>query len=593
MKKMLCMLLALTMIVVLAAGALAANYTAGTYEGTARGMGGNVTVSVTFTQDAIESVTVLDASKETPGVSNPAIESIPAAIVEAQSIGVDAVTGVTMTSRAILNAVAECVKQAGGDVEALKVAPQKEIPADETLTADVIVVGGGGAGLAAAVSASNEGASVIVIEKTGFLGGNSIVCGGIYNCPDPELQEPLGIEDSVEFFTQQTWEGGDKVADLELVKVMCENALDGLHWLEEMGCEFDGTIIQGAGALYRRTHPCVLPNGTGLIKAFTDTIATRDNIQIVMETAGKHLIVEDGKVVGVEAEGRYGNKVTLRANKGVVIATGGFAGNVEMRQKYCEGEKWPDLGRGLITSNMPAITGDGIRMAEEAGAALVDMDQLQLLHICNPWTGTTSDIVTTAVDDCIFVNKEGNRFVREDGRRDVISKAILAQTDGVMYIVHNHLTVEDPKTHKTLGGRTFADYEEEGLFGYCSADTLEELAEKMGVPYENLKNSIDTYNAHVKAGDSVDELGRELLTTALEEGPWYAYPRAPAAHHTMGGIKIDTEARVLNAEGTPIEGLFAAGEVTGGIHGGNRLGGNAVVDFTVFGRIAGASAAKE
>lgn len=591
MKKFLVAMLVLVLTVGLYTVGVA-EYTPGAYEGSARGMGGQVTVNVVFDKDSIVSVEVTDASKETPGVADAAIDRIPGEIVEAQSIGIDTVAGVTMTSRAILNGVADCITQAGGDAEAMKAAPEAAKPEDETLTADVIVVGGGGAGLAAAVSASNEGASVIVIEKTGFLGGNSIVCGGIYNAPDPELQEPLGIEDSVEFFIQQTWEGGDKVGNIDLVTELCTNALDGLHWLEEMGCEFDGTIIQGAGALYRRTHPAVLPNGTGFIKAFTDTIAQRDNIQIVMETTGKSLITDGGKVVGVEAEGRYGNKVTLMANKGVVIATGGFAGNVEMRQKYCEGEKWPDLGKGLITSNMPAITGDGILMAEAAGAALVDMEQIQLLQICNPWTGTTSDVVSTAVDGAIYVNKEGNRFVREDGRRDVISKAILAQTDGVMYVINNHLTVEDPQTHTTLGGRTFADYEAEGYNGFVSAATLEELAEKLAIPYENLKASLDVYNAHVENGDAVDELGRELLTTALTEGPWYAYPRAPAAHHTMGGIKIDTDTHVIGTDGNIISGLYAAGEVTGGIHGGNRLGGNAIVDFTVFGRIAGANAAK-
>ena len=141
-----------------------------------------------------------------------------------------------------------------------------------------MIVGGGGAGLAAACSATENGATVIVVEKMGTLGGNSMVSGGIYNAPDPEAQAPLGIEDSPEFFAQQTWEGGDKVANLDLVTVLCSNALDGLHWLESMGMEFDGTITQGVGSLYRRTHTAVMPNGTGYIKTFEDNLSAKDNV---------------------------------------------------------------------------------------------------------------------------------------------------------------------------------------------------------------------------------------------------------------------------------------------------------------------------
>ena len=578
------------LLLALAASAMA--YTPGAYETSARGLNGMVPVKTTFTEDKIIRIEIGEHI-ETPGVSDWAIALIPHRIIEDQSLAVDTVSGVTFTSRAILNAVKEAAEQAGGDIEALTAAPEKAPAADIEETADVIVVGGGGAGLAAAVAATDKGASVILIEKTGFLGGNSIVSGGIYNAADPELQGPLGIEDSPEFHAQQTWEGGDKVADFELVKTLCFNALDGYHWLQSLGMEFDGTISQGVGSLYRRTHSSVMPNGTGYIKAFRDNLARKSNFTLIMETAGEKLLQDEtGRVVGVEGTGKAGNKVTLHANKGVVIATGGFAGNVEMRVQYCQGEKWPDLGKGLITSNMPAIQGDGIRMAEAAGAALRDMDQIQLLQVCNPWTGVTSDVVTGGVDACIYVNQEGNRFVREDGRRDVISAAILAQTGGRMYTIYNSIVIPDPATKKTLGGRTFQSLEDEGLYGYVHADTLEELAEKIGADAANLKAAIDTYNAHVKNGDAEDEFGRTLLTTALEEGPWYAHPRAPAAHHTMGGLVIDTGCHVLNAEGVAIPGLFAAGEVTGGIHGGNRLGGNAIVDFTVFGRIAGTSAAE-
>ncbi|MBR1409094.1 MAG: flavocytochrome c [Clostridia bacterium] len=592
MKK-LTLLAVFALILALAACGLA-EYTPGTYEASAFGQNGQVPVKVTFTEDKIIRIEIGE-NIETPGVSDWPIALMPHRIINEQSLAVDTVSGATRTSNAILNAVKDCATQAGGDIDALTAAAEKAPVTDIEETADVIIVGGGGAGLAAAVAATDKGASVILMEKTGFLGGNSIVSGGIYNAADPELQGPLGIEDSAEFHAQQTWEGGDKVADYELVKTLCFNALDGYHWLESMGMEFDGTITQGVGSLYRRTHKAVMPNGTGFIKTFRDNLACKSNFTLIMETAGEKLIQdESGRVVGVEGTGKNGNKVVLHANKGVVIATGGFAANVEMRVQYCQGEKWPELGAGLISSNMPAIQGDGIRMAEAAGAALRDMDQIQLLQVCNPWTGVTSDVFGGGgVDACIYVNQEGNRFVREDGRRDVISAAILAQTNGRMYTVYNHIAISDPSTVKALGGRTWTSLEEEGLFGYVHADTLEELAEKIGADPANLKAAVDTYNAHVKNGDAEDEFGRQLLTTALEEGPWYAHPRAPAAHHTMGGVVIDTGCHVLNAEGNAIPGLYAAGEVTGGIHGGNRLGGNAIVDFTVFGRIAGTNVAAE
>ena len=590
MKK-LTTLTVFALMLALAVSAMA--YTPGSYETSARGQNGMVPVTTTFTEDKIIRIEIGE-NVETPGVSDWAIALMPSRIFESQSLAVDTVSGVTMTSRAILNAVKEAAEQAGGDMETLTAAPEKAAPADIEETADVIIVGGGGAGLAAAVAATDKGASVILMEKTGFLGGNSIVSGGIYNAADPELQGPLGIEDSAEFHAQQTWEGGDKVADFELVKTLTYNALDGYHWLQSLGMEFDGTITQGVGSLYRRTHKAVLPNGTGYIKTFRDNLARKSNFTLIMETAGEKLIQDEtGRVTGVEGTGKNGNKVTLHANKGVVLATGGFAANVEMRVQYCQGEKWPELGKGLISSNMPAIQGDGIRMAEAAGAALRDMDQIQLLQVCNPWTGVTSDVFGNGgVDACIYVNKNGERFVREDGRRDVISAAILAQPEGKMWTIYNDIAIPDPSTAKALGGRTWTDFEEEGLFGYVHADTLEELAEKFGADPEKLKASIDTYNAHVKNGDAEDEFGRTLLTTALEEGPWYAHPRAPAAHHTMGGVVIDTGCHVLNAEGAAIPGLFAAGEITGGIHGGNRLGGNAIVDFTVFGRIAGTNVAE-
>lgn len=571
----------------------AAAYKAGTYEASARGHNGNVKVAVTVSDNEITKVEVLE-HRETYGIGNKPLEVIPEAVVKGQTLEVDTLTGATLSSFAVLAAIEDGLKQAGADVAALKAnGPEKPAPQKIEKSADVVIVGGGGAGLAAAVSASDAGASVILIEKLASVGGNTLVCGGIYNCPDPELQKPQGIEDSVEFYVQQTWEGGDKVGNLDLVKVLCGNSYDGLQWVKSLGMKFKNEITQGAGALYRRTHASVDMMGTGFINTYMNNLKAKgDKVQILTETKGESLIMDGDKVVGVNATDKNGNQVTIKANKNVIIATGGFSANVKMRQEYNTSGKWPELGSKVLNTNTPGITGDGILMAKEAGANLVDMEQIQMLYLGHPKTGKMLGYTPRGLsrtDIIMFVNKEGKRFVREDGRRDQICCAILEQTDGLMYIVEsaddNAPSIDEAKT---TDGVPFREAEANGdLF---IADTIEELAKKIGADPANLKKTFDDFNASVDKGK--DEFGRTLFSTKLVKGPFIATPRVPAVHHTMGGIQIDTQCRVLNAKGEVIKGLLACGEVTGGIHGANRLGGNAVVDTVVFGKLAGEVAAK-
>ncbi|HWQ51361.1 MAG TPA: FAD-dependent oxidoreductase [Terriglobales bacterium] len=609
------------------AGTDAPTFTAGTYTSTVSGMHGPLTLEVTVSDSEITDVKVL-SHVETPGVGEAATELIPAAIVESQSIGVDAVTGVTITSAAIKKAAEECLTQAGADVEALKAFTHT--PAENVdSTADVVIVGGGGAGVTAAIKALESGASVILIEKMGFLGGNSIVAGGIYNAPDRELQDtavfagdldsyvetvisetPVSdlhaemIEivraeyaeyknsdrtmfDSPSFFAIQSWNAGDRVGDLAMMRILAENSLDGLKWMESMGMEFQPNVTLASGSLYPRTHSAVMPNGTGYFDAFERKLEGAENYTQMTDTTATGLIMDAGRVVGVSAVGKDGNAVTLHANKGVILATGGFAGNVELRQEYCEGEKWPDLGPQVPTSNMAGVTGDGIFFARDAGAALVNMDQIQLLHVCNPQTGATYDITKA---DC-FVNQNGERFVREDGRRDEMSKAIIAQPGSIMYSIFSADSAPDPATTKALGGMTLQYMLDNNISGYVTAPTLEELAAKLGMPADKLVQTIADFNSYVD-GAAKDPIGRVAFQgVKVETGPFYAYPRSPAVHHTMGGVLIDENCRALKADGTPVPGLYCAGEITGVLHGGNRVGGNAIVDFVVFGRIAGENAA--
>ena len=634
MKKLIALIVVMSMALACATClAEAPTYTPGTYTAEAFGMNGYVPVTVTVSESAIESIEIGD-NYETPGVSAYAINQVPADIIANQSLAVDTVCGASMTSRAILNATEDCLKQAGADVEALKVPLKKPAPEDIEKSADLIIVGGGGAGLTAAIAATEKGASVILIEKMGTLGGNSILSGGIYNAADEEMQskvEPTSLDtpyaltekearselhqqlmdtlkeqldkhaeagnpymfDSPEFHTLQTYDGGDYVGDLEHIYQLCTNAYPDLQWIKSLGVQFTDKITQGTGSMWPRTHKAVMPNGTGYITVYEDLLSKSDKCEIMKTTTCKSLIVdENGAVVGVNAEGREGNKITLHGN--VIMCTGGFAGNVEMRVKYCQGEKWPDLGSSLPTSNAPGVTGEGILIAQEAGAKLVNMDQIQLLQVCNPMTGICTDYTEQiGIEGLVFLNDNGERFVNEGGRRDVVCNAIFEQPNKHMWVLYSSDVVTDPDAVFTNSGVPLSVMCANHTSQYACFDTLEEVAEYIGCSdVETLKATLAEYNSHVDSQEA-DEYGRSLFTTKFENGPWYVYPRSPAAHHTMGGVAIDLNGHVLNENDEVIPGLYAAGEITGVLHGGNRLGGNAIVDFTVYGRISGTTAAED
>jgi len=575
--------------------AAAGLYTPGTYSATVTGMK-EMTVTVTFSADAITAIE-LD-HQETPGIGEPVCESMPDQIIELQGLGIDAVAGATLSSNAILDGVADCVKQAGGDVEALKaIKPEVVAQEDEELTADVVVIGAGGAGMAAAVTANQEGKSVIVIEKTSNMGGNTALAGGALNAVDDGSETALARNDSVDFHYEQTFNGGDQQGDPELVRTLVENAWDGVEWLKELGMEFQPGVFTVTGGMYERAHKPVEPEGSGFFKTYKAYMEAHEGITMKYNTKADSFIVENGAVVGVECTGETGNKVTVKANNGVVLATGGFGQNIEMREKYNkETNLWPTLDESIPSTNTTAITGDGMRMAEAIGAQLIQMGNIQLLPLGDPKTGSLSGNIEHAVESRIFVNKEGNRFVNEGGRRDEMTLALFEQPDTTMYIIM------DSDTYPT--GEEVNNFNEKindlvAAGRAYKADTLEELAEKINVPAENLVKSVEEYNRHCQGGDlegQEDEFGRVLFTdtdkvnNGINNGPFYAAERVPTVHHTMGGVKINTSAEVINTEGNVIPGLFAAGEVTGGIHGTNRLGGNALTDTVVFGRIAGKSA---
>lgn len=616
---------------VAASPSLNALYTAGTYTATTRGRNADITVSVTFDAQKITDVQVV-SHEESPGIGDLAIDRLPAEIVKHQSLGIDAVASATITSEALLAAVADCVTQAGGDAEALK-AVEVSAAAGELVSkeADVLVIGAGGAGLAAATVAAENGANVIMMEKTAGPGGNTKLALGLLNACDPERQASLpmtdalkstlqsyldreahdetmarwqetvseqfeeylnsgstALFDSPEFHMLQTYVDGDYVGNPVMIEALCSNALDTVHWLSDMGLKFGDQTKLGQGVLWQRAHqPTEFKSGIAFIDVFQKTIERESlPVEIFYEVAAQELIVENGRVVGARGTGSDGTPYEFRGSNGVVLATGGFGANVEMRVKY--NSIWSNLDERVPTSNSPAITGDGILMAEAVGANLVGMDKIQLLPVADPVTGETNTRIGNGTSP--YINKEGVRFVAEDERRDVMAAAILEQTDSCCWLISSQKNSELDENMLNAYGLSREYLLSQGK-AYM-AETLEELAVQIGLDPDTLVDTIEKFNAAFDAGYDED-FGRTLFdpNSRIDDPPYYACLRAPAVHHTMGGVEIDPETHVYNTEGEIIPGLYAAGEVTGGIHGGNRVGGNAVADALTFGRIAGLNAA--
>lgn len=454
-------------------------------------------------------------------------------------------------------------------------------PRVQRVEADVVVIGGGGAGLAAAVSAAEQGAKVVLLEKLPRLGGNTILAGGAYNAADPERQRAQGIEDSVEKHFEHTFKGGGEIADPALVRLLVENALEGKKWLEGYGMKFREEVGSVIGAMWPRTNYPVDPAGTGFIKTL-EAAATKLGVDIRLETTALELVQDSGgRVTGVKAEGPDKRPMQFNARRGVVIATGGFGANVEMRQKYD-----PRLTTAVPTTNHPGATGAGITMAEKLGADIIGMEYIQVLTLGNLTNGSLGGLVTINVDNVVFVNKEGERFANEFARRDLLAELVFNQTEGMFYMVNDSKIVGE----KNHFGENIEALVERGSI--LKADTLANLALQMEVPAEALEKTVADFNRMV-AEKNDPEFGRTVFAQKIDTAPFYAVARVPSVHHTMGGIRINDKAQVLKKDGSSIPGLYAAGEVTGGIHGNNRLGGNALPDIIVFGRIAGKNVAAE
>ena len=596
-----------------------------TYTGEAYGHDKENPVKVTLTiKDKTITKVEVDASHETNGIGSKAAETMPGAIVAANSLEVDGVSGATQTSKAIIEAATAALKQAGlepSDLVSKNTSTTKAKDIEETV--DVVVVGAGGAGMTAAITATDAGKKVIVVESQPIAGGNSVrSTGGMNAAKTPyqdknEFKEAAGVEktlataaekfadnatitalaatvkeqwdayqanpqgyfDSVELMELDTLIGGKGKNNPELVKALAENSADAIEWLASIGADVKNVGAFG-GASVKRIHRPVNADGkVTAVGAYIVPILEKNlqdrNVQFLFDTTANEIIMKDGKAVGIKATGKDGHKVTINA-KSVVIATGGFGANAEMVEKYK-----PEL-KGFATTNAEGAQGQGIDMATAVGAATVDMDQIQIHPTVHIEEDGNAHLITEGLrgDGAILVNAEGKRFYDEVSTRDKVSAAIIAQPEKSAWLVVDQSMVDKSAV---IAGYIKSGYTVTGA-------TYEELAKAMGVDEATFVSTMNTWNQAVEAKSDA-EFGRTSFANPLTTAPYYAIKITPAVHHTMGGIVINPKAEVLNEKGEVISGLFAAGEVTGGVHGANRLGGNAVADFVVFGRIAGQSAA--
>lgn len=544
-----------------------------------KGHNGDVKLNVKFEGEKISDIEIKE-HKETDPLGVNGLNKVKEAILKNQSVNVDTVAGATVSSTAMIDGVKEAIKKAGLDENKFnKKSEETSKNEQKELTTDVVVIGGGGAGFAAAVTAKEKGANVILLEKLASVGGNTLISGGEYAAPENDLQKKEKIEDSKELFAKDIEAaGGNK----DLIKTLSEGALDGANWLKnDIKVEWIDQLMFFGGHSVKRSLVPQGHSGSAIIKKYVEK-AKELGIEVLTEHDVKEILADNGKIVGVKAKTPQGE--TIVKAKSVVIASGGFGANDKMTFKYDK-----EIDDKILSTNSPGATGDGIVMAEKLGANTVGMEHIQLYPICDVETGKLLYVGDTRlVGGALLVNKEGKRFVEELATRREISLAIKAQTDSVGYLMWDEVSSEKTGTIVSHADEAKSLYDR-GLL--VKANTIEELADHFKLDKEQLKKTVEEFNKNSKEKKD-PEFNLRMLGWTIEKAPFYMLKALPAVHHTMGGLEINTKAQVINKDGKPIEGLFAAGEVTGGIHGKNRLGSVALADITVFGRIAGEQAAE-
>jgi fumarate reductase flavoprotein subunit len=439
---------------------------------------------------------------------------------------------------------------------------------------DIIIVGSGGAGMTAALEAKANGMNPVIFEKMPIAGGNTLKSSSGMNASETKFQKEQGIKDSNDLFYAETLKGGKGTNDKKLLRFFVDNSAGAIDWLDSLGIRLNNITITG-GMSIKRTHRPEDGSAVGqyLVNGLLKKVQEQ-GIPLFANADVKEITEKDGKVNGVRVLFNQKNEKTIKASA-VVVATGGYGANMDIISKVR-----PDLV-GLVTTNQPGTTGDGIIMIEKLGGTTVDMDQIQVHPTVQQ---EKSYLIGEAVrgEGGILVSSEGKRFTNELNTRDVVTAAINSLPEKSAFLVFDSGVKSRVKA--------IEQYQQMGFV--IQGDTAEALAKKMNVPADQLKTTMDTWNNAVKNKKDA-EFGRTTgMDNDLSKAPFYAIKIAPGIHYSMGGVKINTNMEAINKEGKPIPGLFAAGEVIGGLHGKNRIGGNSVADIIIFGRQAGIKSAK-
>lgn len=547
-----------------------------TYEATKKGYAGDIKVKVGVKNNEITSIDV-DEGEETPTIGGTAISKLTDEILNRNTTNVDVVTGATLSSTALIEAINEALEKGGIKPEDLNEKEYEQEKTDLDQETDIVIVGAGGAGLTAAITAREKGANVIVLEKAGNTGGNTNRATGGMNAAETHYQEEQNIEDTVEQYIEDTIKGGHEKNNEKLVEVLAENSSEAIDWLDSLDANLSDVGLAG-GATNKRAHRPVdedgkiLSVGTFLIEKLTKK-AEDSGVEIIYNARVDEILMDGDKVSGVTAETKDG-KLTVKS-KAIVVASGGFGGSDDIVSKYR-----PEL-KGYVSTNAPEIEGDAIDFLEKIGANFIDLEEIQTHPTVVQKDGS---LISESLrgDGAILLNKEGLRFTDEMQTRDYVSNKINEQTDSTAWLVVNEEMYNESKVVQK--------YVDQGLL--TKADDYKAIAELIDSDESKIEKTISDWASYIKDGvdKEFDHKNLDSVTSDLSKGPYYVGPVGPGIHHTMGGVEINENSEVISKDGNPIKGLYAAGEVTGGVHGGNRLGGNAVTDIVVFGRIAGEEA---
>ena len=572
-------------------------FTPGTYTAEAEGIRSTVKLAVTFSEDAITDIEILEQG-ESRNIADAALEQIPAEILDKQSLAVDVVSSVTFTSRAIINAVTDACEQAGGNMDLLK-APIEETPQDEEVTADVVVVGMGLAGVTASMSALDQGATVVAVEKAGAAGGSSKYSGGFITGVGTEQQQAVGydldVDGYMDYFNSCTDQSvKTDETDRDAVRAMIERSAGDIKFLEEHGIGITGPDGFGGDFLvwhYPATRTSAFDGDAGgadHIVAGMDYLDAQENFSIYYNTPATSILTDDsGAITGVLCEREDGSTLTVNA-KSVVLSCGGWAASPELMERFC-----PDFPSEWIlpyTTAAMTDTGDGITMAEALGAAVYEDGWWMDLAIgVDPGGYTTyfPDTLNGLINyaNYFVVDGEGTRVFNVNalyGPRSIAFADAMERT-GKIFSIFTAEGFENGIAFIEENGRV----DDKNIY---KADTLEELAEKTGMDVENFTAQVARYNEMCANG--VDEDMGQTTLIPIGEGPYYAVSVKTITMGTIGGLKTNDDNQVLSTDGTPIEGLYGAGELINGKYFNQvYVSGCAQLLCSDSGIVAGAAAA--